>query len=98
MEQPDWYKTLTAPSAMSNARLVAEYEQIESVLEQWWASGIFVSDEVYSRESDLESELSERCDIVEQYDDGGAQQAYNDLIAKFGDVSALRAYVGMVEN
>ena len=98
MEQPDWYKTLTAPSAMSNARLVAEYEQIESVLEKWWASGIFVSDEVYSRESDLESELSERCDIVVQYDGGGAQQAYNDLVAKFGEVSALRAYVGMVEN
>ena len=97
-QQPDWYGSLTPPDTMSNARLVAEYEQLSAVIEDRRARGIYMSDGPYSRELDLWSQLSQRCDIVKSYDraikngDPAAYivQEYNELIAKYGDAEPLR--------
>ena len=99
MLQPDWYGTLTPAHTMSNARLVAEYENIEKVIADRQAKDIYMSDGPYSRELDLWSQLSQRCDIVERYDrameNGSASDhvvdAYNELVAKYGSADPLRA-------
>ena len=90
--------TLTPADKMNNARLVAEYNQIESVIAERRAKGIYMSDGPYSRELDLWSALSQRCDIVKTYDravkrgdvSARTQQEYNDLVAKYGDADPLR--------
>ena len=98
MKQPDWYGTLTPAHTMSNARLVAEYEQITKVIADRKAQGIYMSDGPYSRELDLWSELSQRCDVVVRYDRGVRNgspsdwvvEAYNELVAAYGDADPLR--------
>jgi len=97
-KQPDWYGSLTPASEMNNARLVAEYEQIEKVIADRKARGIYMSDGPYSRELDLWSALSQRCDVVERYDRGVRNgspaawvvEAYNELVAAYGDAEPLR--------
>ena len=97
-KQPDWYGSLTPASEMNNARLVAEYEQIEKVIADRKARGIYMSDGPYSRELDLWSALSQRCDVVERYDRGVRNgspaawvvEAYNELVAAYGDAAPLR--------
>jgi len=97
-KQPDWYGSLTPASKMSNARLVAEYEQICAVVAERMEKDIYMSDGPYSRELDLWSALSQRCDVVERYDRGvrngsPAQwvvDAYNELVAAYGDAEPLR--------
>ena len=99
MLQPDWYGTLTEPDFMNNARLVAEYERIVQVVEERMAKDIYMSDGPYSRELVLWSALSQRCDIVERYDEamdrGDASEHviddYNNLVARFGSADPLRA-------
>jgi len=98
MKQPDWYMELTPASEMNNARLVAEYEQITKVIAERKAQGIYMSDGPYSRELDLWSALSQRCDVVERYDRGMRNgspaawvvEAYNELVAAYGDADPLR--------
>ena len=34
MKQPDWYGTLTPPAKMSDERLLAEYENIQKVMDE----------------------------------------------------------------
>ena len=99
MKQPDWYGILTPAHTMSNARLVAEYEQIEKIIDERRAQDIYMGDAIYSRELDLWSQLSQRCDIVERYDRGLRNDSlsertiadYEALIAAHGDVEPLRS-------
>lgn len=60
LKQPDWYGSLTPPAQMSDERLLAEYENIERVIEDFRARGIYMSDGPYSRDLDLWSEASRR--------------------------------------
>lgn len=98
MLQPDWYMSLTPVDNMSNARLVAEYEQICKVIDERNAQDIYMSDGPYSRELVLWSALSQRCDIVERYDRGlrngsltdNEIKKYNELVAAYGDAEPLR--------
>lgn len=98
MLQPDWYGTLTPAHTMSNARLVAEYDQIQKVIKDRRAQDIYMSDGIYSRELDLWSQVSQRCDVVERYDRGlkngsmsdSAVSEYNELVATYGDAEPLR--------
>lgn len=97
-KQPDWYGSLTPASEMSNARLVAEYEQIQAVIADRRDRDIYMSDGPYSRELDLWSALSQRCDVVERYDRGVRNgspaawvvAAYNELVDAYGDAEPLR--------
>ena len=97
-KQTDWYGTLTPAHTMSNARLVAEYEQICAVIADRKSRGIYMSDGPYSRELDLWSQLSQRCDKVKRYDRGVANgnpsdstvREYNEIVANYGDVTPLR--------
>jgi hypothetical protein len=101
-KQPDWYGTLTPADTMSNARLVAELEQIEKVIDERRAQDIYMSDGPYSRQLDLWSQASQRYDIVKRYDRGindiisglseSARKAYEDLVATHGDADPLREY------
>lgn len=59
-KQPDWYGTLTPPAKMSDERLLAEYENIQKVIEDFRKRDIYMSDGPYSRELDLWSEVSRR--------------------------------------
>ena len=59
-KQPDWYGTLTPPAEMSDERLLAEYENIEKVMDDFRSRGIYMSDGPYSRQLDLWSEASRR--------------------------------------
>ena len=98
MLQPDWYGSLTPVDQMSNARLVAEYEQIDKVVNERMANDIYMSDGPYSRQLDLWSALSQRCDKVERYDRGlkngdlsdSTVAEYNQLVAAYGDAEPLR--------
>lgn len=97
-KQPDWYMSLTPTSEMSNARLVAEYLQIEKVIEERREKDIYMSDGPYSRNLDLWSALSQRYDIVKRYDSqlsygslsDSTKQKYEELVAKYGDADILR--------
>ena len=64
-KQPDWYGTLTPPASMSDERLLAEYENIQKVIEDFRARDIYMSDGPYSRELDLWSEASRR-DLLDE--------------------------------
>ncbi len=59
-KHPDWYMSLTPPEKMSDARLLAEYENIQKVIADFKARDIYMSDGPYSREIDLWSEASRR--------------------------------------
>ena len=59
-KHPDWYGSLTPAYKMSDERLKAEYYNIEKVIEDFRARGIYMSDGVYSRELDLWAELEKR--------------------------------------
>lgn len=97
----DWYGTLTPAAEMSNARLAAEYDQIEKVIEDFRNRDLFITDSIYSRELDLWSQVSQRCDIVERYDRGirndslsdRNRKAYDDLVQQYGDAEPLRKYL-----
>ncbi len=60
LKQPDWYGTLTPPAKMSDERLLAEYENIQKVMDDFRSRGVYMSDGPYSRELDLWSEASRR--------------------------------------
>jgi len=60
MKQPDWYGTLTPAENMSDERLLAEYANIQKVIEDYRSRGIYMSDGPYSRELVLWSEASRR--------------------------------------
>ena len=64
-KQPDWYGTLTPPASMSDERLLAEYENIQKVIEDFRTRDIYMSDGPYSRELDLWSEASRR-DLLDE--------------------------------
>ncbi len=64
-KQPDWYGTLTPPASMSDERLLAEYENIQKVIEDFRNRGIYMSDGPYSRKLDLWSEASRR-DLLDE--------------------------------
>ncbi len=57
---PDWYGSLTPAYKMSDERLLAEYENIQRVIEDYRNRDIYMSDGPYSRELDLWSEASRR--------------------------------------
>ena len=59
-KQPDWYGSLTPAHKMSDERLLAEYENIQKVIEDFRKRNIYMSDGPYSRELDLWSEASRR--------------------------------------
>ena len=59
-KHPDWYGSLTPAHTMSDERLLAEYEKIQKVIDDFRARGIYMSDGPYSRELDLWSEASRR--------------------------------------
>jgi len=93
-KQPDWYSNLTHPSEMSNAKLVAEYDHICSLTEQ----DIYRTEVILTRENDLWSNLSQRCDKVKRYDrgmnNGGPSdwviEDYEELIAAYGSADPIR--------
>ena len=97
-KQPDWYGKLTPAHTMSNARLVAEFERIDAEVDDRLERDIYMSDGPYSRRLDLWSVLSQRCEIVEDYDRGMKYgyladyivKEYKDLVAKYGDATPLR--------
>lgn len=60
MKHPDWYGMLTPPATMSDERLLAEYENIQRVMDDFRNRDIYMSDGPYSRELDLWSEASRR--------------------------------------
>ena len=103
-KQPDWYGSLTPAAGMSNARLVAEYQQIQKVINERREKDIYMSDGPYSRELDLWSVLKRRVDVVKRYDrqlrDGDVsdttKREYNDLIAAYGDADILRTMIDKV--
>jgi len=97
----DWYLTLTPAADMSNARLAAEYEQIEDLIDDYRSRDLFITDSIYSRQLDLWSQVSQRCDIIERYDRGvrngslseSAKKAYEELVQKHGDAEPLRKHI-----
>ncbi len=94
-KQPDWYMSLTSPSKMSNARLVAEYQQITKVVD-----GGLRTETVLVREGDLSREVYRRARLVSRY--RNAEKAglnlsyyatgYNEALS-FGDISPLEPYI-----
>ena len=59
-KQPDWYGTLTPAYKMSDERLLAEYHNIEKVMDDFTARGVPIGDPIYSRHLDLWAEASKR--------------------------------------
>jgi len=59
-KHPEWYGSLTPAYKMSDERLLAEYENIQKVIEDFRNRGIYMSDGPYSRELDLWAEVSKR--------------------------------------
>ena len=72
--QPDWYMTLTAPDKMTNARLVAEYKNMDNYLRNNEKT-----DPTQVRFFDLQAELSKRV---------GALDRYAEYASAFGEADA----------
>lgn len=79
----------TRRDAVSNARLVVEFEQIEAVIGVFHAQDIFITDSIYAREMDLRLVISQRASIIVDRYDGGMRrgnssestaQAYNEFL------------------
>ncbi|MBE6916133.1 MAG: S-layer homology domain-containing protein [Ruminococcaceae bacterium] len=59
-KQPDWYGSLTPAYKMSDERLIAEYNNIQKIMDDFRARDIYMGDAIYSRELDLWAEYSKR--------------------------------------
>ncbi len=59
-KQPDWYGTLTPAYKMSDERLLAEYKNIQKIMDDFRSRDIYMGDAIYSRELDLWAEASKR--------------------------------------
>ena len=94
-EHPRWYRSLTSPHNMSNARLAAEYEQMEKAAEAHPTESTLI------RKLDLWSVLSQRADLVRRYQralkGGGPIGKYTKLgyeeVLTRGDISPLEKYL-----
>lgn len=58
--QADWYLSLTPAYMMSDERLIAEKNRIETLIQDWRARDIFITDSVYARQLDLWAEWRNR--------------------------------------
>ncbi len=95
-KQPDWYMSLTQPSTMSNARLVAEYQQITKVT----SDDSMRTESVLVRESNLLMELTNRGRKVKRYrnaKDAGFNLSYYEgayqEVLSHGDITPLEPYI-----
>ncbi len=88
-KQPDWYMSLTQPSQMSNARLVAEYQQLMALT----SDDTYRTEPVLVREGDLSREVRARCLTIRRYNKYKYNpEGYQEILNK-GDISVLEPYM-----
>ena len=91
-KQPDWYGSLTDRTKMSNARLMAEYWNLEDLIK---SDDSYRTEPVLIRESDLELEINRRLRIVESYEEYSPdtwRDEYEELVAQYGDPAPLKEW------
>ena len=104
-KHPDWYMSLTLVQDMDNARLAAEYRQINAVIADYRARDAFISDSLLVRQQDLMYAMMERYDPVRDYDEfmekhekygtyvpSYIYEDYEEVVAKYGDPQPLRDF------
>lgn len=102
-KHPAWYMSLTPVGEMSNAQLVAESDSIAAVIADYRARDAYISDSLLVRSDDIMYQIMERAEIVRRYDqaveynkkyglkiDQSDIDAYENLVAKWGDPAPLR--------
>lgn len=90
--QPEWYGSLTDRKTMSNARLMAEYWNLEDLIK---SDDSYRTEPVLIRESDLELEIDRRLRIVESYEEYSSEswrEKYEELVAQYGDPAPLKEW------
>ena len=99
-----WYMSLTPVGEMSNAQLVAESDSLAAIIADYKARDAFITDSIYIRRDDIRYQIMERAEIVRMYDQAveynkkygweisqSDMDAYENLVAKWGDPAPLRS-------
>lgn len=98
---PQWYGSLTPPSKMSNARLIAELKSIRERIDYFNANDIGYAESPLVREMDLQDEVGNRWQKIDAYynyylkgywTDESIRTAYEELISKYGPDDAIRQW------
>jgi len=104
-KHPDWYMSLTLVQDMDNARLAAEYKQINAVIADYRARDAYISDSLLVRQQDLMYAMMERYEPVREYDEfmekhekygsyvpSYIYEDYEEVVEKYGDPQPLRDF------